>query len=178
MNWNNLPCYTIGIFLALTSHVFCKERVVFADEKLSIELPDGWKKSELNSKSTLAGWESPDQTTSAFFSRFNAGNDTMEAIMDSVIDSYEETKVLTVRKVDDYKSGTVKGVGNKKFPAIYTVADITVTAQPRDFELKYYLFVIDTGSAQYFMQASTTKPVRPAREKQILSMVKSLIARK
>lgn len=100
--------------------------------------------------------------------------------MDGVIESFDRDKNMRINKTDDqYKTGQVKGVSDKKFPAIYTTAEITYVANPsKDFEMKLYLFVVDCGVNQYFIQATTTKPVRGTREKQILDMIKSLIARK
>ena len=39
-----------------------------------------------------------------------------------------------------YKTGQVNGP-DKKWPAIYTTLDMTLKASPKDFEMKFYLFV-------------------------------------
>ena len=161
-----------------TLYLDAGERVVFAEEKLSIEVPDGWKKSKLNVDKTLAGWESPDSTTSMFFTKFNASlNLGMPELMDSVVTNFENSKELEFKKVDEYKTGKIKGVA-KTFPAIFTTLDMTFKGPKKDFEMKYYLFVFDTGDTQYLAQATTTKPVWDVREKQIMSVIKTLIARK
>jgi hypothetical protein len=174
-----MKAWFIVLFAAgLSVDVTAGERIVFADQKLSFELPDGWKKSERNQGTTLGGWESPDQTSSVFFQQMNVTVGlSMTDIMDDIIDNFEKNEGMVFRKVGEYKTGQVNGPGKKKFPAIYTTLDSTLKATPKDFEIQFYLFVFDTGSTQYFMQASITKPVWDVREKQIMSLVRSLIVR-
>lgn len=163
-------------FLLSLAILHAGERVVFADNALSIEVPDGWKKSERNADATLAGWETSDATTSVFFQKMNVGRGIdMTEIMDDLVNNFDQNEHLIFHKAGEYKSGQVKGV-NQKFPAIFTTLDVTFKAGPKDFEMKYYLFAFDTGDSQYFLQASSTKPVRGVREKQIMDLIRSIIA--
>lgn len=174
---------SLGVWMIISSiatTVYSGERVVIADDKLSFEVPDGWKKSELHSKTTLGGWQSVDKTASVYFQKFQAGADQgMEDIMDTIIEGFEAKDDMKVSDLAKYKTGQVKGPGTKKFPAIYTTLDITLeTEKDGDFKMRFYVFVVDTGTAQYTIQANTTMPIRKARENQIMGLVKSLVARK
>ncbi|MDF1752253.1 MAG: hypothetical protein P1U89_05680 [Verrucomicrobiales bacterium] len=169
--------FLLAIFIA--NHAFSagSERVVFAEDKLSVIVPDGWKKSERNTDTTLIGWESPDETTSVFFQKTGYDRSLgMEDILDEIIEEFEVSESIKVKHAANYKSGQVNGVG-KKFPAIFSTLDVTLIANPKDFEMEFYLFVFDTGDVQYFIQASSTKPVRDIRKKQIMSLIRSLVAR-
>jgi hypothetical protein len=42
--------------------------------------------------------------------------------------------------------------------------------------MRFHLFLFDTGSKLYLVQASTTKPIRESREKQIFELLRSLVA--
>lgn len=164
--------------LMFPSAMVAGERTVFADGKLSIELGDGWKKSERNQGSVLAGWESSDQACSIFFQKMNVGRGLgMTEIMDGLVTNFEATEGLVFKKVSEYKTGQVTGVEGKKYPAVFATLEMTLKGKPRDFEMKFYLFVFDIGTTQYFMQGSSTKPVRDVRERQIMEMIRSLVAR-
>ncbi|MEX2580365.1 MAG: hypothetical protein WD342_15005 [Verrucomicrobiales bacterium] len=43
--------------------------------------------------------------------------------------------------------------------------------------MKFYLLVFDTGTNLYFLQTSTTRPVREARERQIYEFIRSIVAK-
>ena len=101
----------------------------------------------------------------------------MVDILESTINNFDQNEALTLGKVEAHKTGQIKGVG-KKFPAIYSTFDATLKAKPKDFEMKFYLFVFDAGAVQYLIQASSTKPVWDVREKQIMTMIRSVVARK
>jgi len=165
--------------LATTSICLAEEkRVLIADDKISLIVPQGWKKSEQNLDTTLAGWESPDQKASFFFQPMTSDvNLSMKELMDLTVDQFEKNEGLEFQKIGPYKTGQVKG-SKKPFPAIYTTMDMVFKASQKDIELKYYLLIFDVGAQQYFLQASINKPVWDVREKQILEMIQSLVARK
>jgi hypothetical protein len=154
------------------------ERIAFADDKLSIELPDGWRKSERNPGTTMAGWESSDATASVFFQKMTINSSIeMVDILNNLVDSFVANEGMKLNKVDRHRTGVVNG-SDKKYPAIYTTMDVTLRAKPNDFDIKFYLFVFDAGDTQYFMQGSCVKPIRAFRENQMMSLIRSLVVKK
>lgn len=100
----------------------------------------------------------------------------MSDIIDSTIQNFEESFVIK-REDETFKTGQVQGPGEKKWPAVFTTIEATLDAKPKPFTFKFYLMIFDTGSALYFIQASTTKPIRGVREKQIMELIKSIVAK-
>ena len=165
-------------FFATTICIAEDKRTLIANDKISLIVPEGWIKSERNLNTTLAGWESPDQKASFFFQPLSSDVGlSMTELMDLTVDQFENNEGLVFEKIDKYKTGQVKGV-DKSFPAIYTTMDMTFPTSHKDIKLKYYLLIFDVGPLQYFMQASINKPVWDVREKQILSMIQSIVTRK
>lgn len=174
-----------GVFVAaligLGSAVFINStaaglRVKIADEKVSFELPAGWAATDLNAGDVLGGYATQDNRSSAFFRDFDGSvGGSMQELLDSTILNFEQRFKLT--KVDEAKTGQVKGPGEKKWPAIFTTFDATVVKGRESFEMRFYLLVFDTGNRLYTLQASTTRPVREARERQIYEMIRSIVAK-
>ncbi len=153
-------------------------KVKIADNSIALELPDGWKTSDLNSDQVLAGYASSDNATSVFFRAVDpASTGSMADLMDYTVANFEQQ--FQVKQVNDsYKTGQVQGPGEKKWPAIFTTMEAMVPANPDPLRMKFYLLIFDTGDSLYFMQGSTTMPVRDAREKEVLAIIKSIVARK
>jgi len=151
------------------------KRETFAEGKISVEIPDGWSQSDLNKERTLGGWASSDKSTSVYFLSFLAGNGAMQDILDSTIENY--AKQFELSKESEPKTGTIQGPGEKKWPAIYVTLEGDMEAQPAPFKMKFYLMIFDVGDAQYLIQATTTRPIWDVRERQILEMIRSVVAR-
>lgn len=153
------------------------ERVIIDQGKLSIELPDGWTKSKRNAGNVLIGWESSDQTGSVFIQKLNVGGAIgMVEMMDGFIDNFADNEALIFEGSSEIKTGQVQGV-DRKWPAVFATVDAQLEAKPKNFEMKFYLFIFDTGSAQYYIQGSSTKPIWDVREKQIMSLIRSIVAK-
>ena len=174
----NFSILTVAVVtISFFGFIFGGERVVIDEGKISIELPDGWKKSERNSGTTLIGWESSDQKASAFVQRMVVDTSVeMTVILERIVDRFDENEAMEFEKVGEFKTGQVQGT-NKKYPAIFTTLEATLKAKPKDFEMKFYLFVFDAGETQYFIQASSTKPIWDVREKQIMSLIRSIVVK-
>lgn len=150
------------------------ERFDFAEGRLSAVLPDGWGRTELNAGDVAAGFATQDQRSSLFVRELEpspAGG--MQELLDATLANYEAT--FEVKHVGEARTGDVPG-RSRKWPAIFTTADAVVTKGSESFEMRFYLFLFDTGSHLYLVQASTTKPVREAREAQIYEFLRSLFA--
>lgn len=146
-----------------------------AGGRIAIELPDGWKETDLNAGVVLAGFTSRDKRASAFFREMNAGTGgSMQDIIDATIANFEET--LDVKKVGESKTGQVNGP-EKKWPAIFTTAEADIDTGEKEFPMKFYLMVFDTGTSLYFLQASTTLPVRDSHERMIYDLIRSIVAK-
>lgn len=174
--------FRTGILLACVGAVFnfsadlqAGKRELIAEDMISISVPDGWKETDLNADDTLAGYATQDNRSSAFFRDFQAGQGSMTEILDGTIANYEQA--FSISDVADYKTGQVKGVGEKKWPAIFTTIEAEVEKGTDTFEMKFYLLVFDVGDHLYLFQASTTRPIREAREKQIFELIQSIIAK-
>lgn len=100
----------------------------------------------------------------------------MSELMERTIANFEVGFEITGED-ENYKTGQVKSPGKEKWPAIYTSIEAKIEAKPRPVSFQFYLMIFDTGSALYFVQASTTKPIRPVREKQIMALIQSIVAR-
>lgn len=158
-----------------SSFVAAENREVIADGKISILIPGGWETTDRNVDDVLAGYATQDNRSSVFFRKVEAsGNAGMQDLLDGTIANYEST--FKVKKVSKAKTGDVAGP-DRKWPAIFATVEATVVKGAESFEMKFYLLVFDTGTNLYLMQASTTLPVREAREKQIYELIRSLVAR-
>lgn len=150
-------------------------RVLIADGKISLIIPDGWAKTELNAADVLAGYATQDNRNSVFFRAMDTSSTGgMQELLDATVANYEAT--FKVKDVSKAKTGQVEGP-NRKWPGIFTTVEATVVKGEASFEMKFYLFVFDTGSNLYLMQASTTLPVRESREQQIYELMRSIVAR-
>jgi hypothetical protein len=98
----------------------------------------------------------------------------MQDILDATIANYEATFI--VKDVAKAKTGDVAGP-ERKWPGIFTTVEASVAKGDETFEMKFYLLVFETGSRLYLMQASTTLPVREARERQVYELIRSLVAK-
>jgi hypothetical protein len=150
------------------------ERFEIAEGRLSLILPDGWQKTDLNAKDVVAGYATQDNRSSLFIREMDtvqAGG--MQEILDATIANYEAT--FEVKDVAESKTGDVVGK-SRKWPAIYTTVEATVKKGEESFEMRFHLFIFDTGSKLYLVQASTTKPIRESRERQIFELLRSLVA--
>ena len=81
-----------------------------------------------------------------------------------------------MKDVAKAKTGDVAGP-ERKWPGIFTTVEASVAKGDETFEMKFYLLVFETGSRLYLMQASTTLPVREARERQVYELIRSLVAK-
>lgn len=150
------------------------ERFEIADGRLSVILPDGWSKTDLNAADVVAGYATQDQRSSLFIREMDTGQGGgMQELLDATVANYEAT--FEVKDVGKAKTGEVPGK-SRKWPAIFTTAEAIVKKGEERFEMRFYLFVFDTGSHLYLVQASTTQPIREAREAQIYEFLRSIVA--
>jgi hypothetical protein len=151
-------------------------RVKIADDSLSFVLPSGWIETDLNAGDVLAGYATQDNRSSVFFKRIETAiGGSMQDLMDGTIFNFEQR--FKVTDDGEVKTGQVKGPGEKKWPAIFTTLEAEVVAGTEKFEMKFYVLLFDTGSRIYTVQASTTKPVREARERQVYELIRSIVAK-
>tara|TARA_R110000850_G_scaffold22504_8_gene66644 strand:+ start:233 stop:787 length:555 start_codon:yes stop_codon:yes gene_type:complete len=161
--------------LSTNRSVAAENRVIIADGKLSLALPGGWSESDLNADDVLAGYATQDNRSSVFFQSMLASTaGSMQDLLDRTIANFDER--FRVTKVDEEKTGQVEGP-DKKWPGIFTTAEVTVEKGEDEFDMKFYLLVFDTGTSLYFMQASTTRPIRESRERQIYELIRSIVAK-
>ncbi len=169
-----LRFFAVALFLAWTP-AGADDRTLIDEGRVSLVVPDGWKKTELNAADVLAGYATQDNRNSVFFRamspEFGGG---MQDILDATIANYEAT--FKVKDVSKARTGDVAGP-ERKWPGIFTTVEASVVKGDETFEMKFYLLVFDTGSRLYLMQASTTLPVRESRERQIYELIRSLVAK-
>lgn len=164
------------VFAVFTGSVAAEYRVKMAEDRLSIALPSGWEETDLNAGDVLGGYATQDNRSSVFFREMGGQvGGSMQDIIDAAIAGFEQR--FELEKVEEPKTGQVRGPGEKKWPAIFTTAEATVKKGEEEFPMRFYLMVFDTGDRLYFVQASTTKPVREARERQIYEMIRSIVAK-
>jgi len=150
------------------------ERFDIAEGRLSVILPDGWGKTDLNAADVVAGCATQDSRSSLFIREMNAGlGGGMQELLDATVANYEAT--FEVKEVAKAKTGEVPGK-TRKWPAIFTTVEAVVKKGEETFAMRFYLFVFDTGKNLYLVQASTTQPVRESREAQIYEFLRSLVA--
>lgn len=150
------------------------ERFDIAEGRLSVILPDGWGKTELNAGDVVAGYATQDNRTSLFIREMDSGlGGGMQELLDATVANYEAT--FEVKDVGKAKTGEVPGK-TRKWPAIFTTVEAVVKKGEETFEMRFYLFVFDTGKNLYLVQASTTQPIRESREAQIFEFLRSLVA--
>ena len=175
--------YAARIFSAIAfiltvfgSDLRAEKRIVFADDAISIALPLGWEESDLNQDKVLAGFATQDNRTSVFFTEFQATNQSfMVDLIDSTLANFEQ--VYRLENYSKYKKGKVKGV-DKEHQAIFATVEGTHEKEDKStFEMKFYLLAFNVENRYYLMQASTTMPIRGAREKQIYELIRSIVAK-
>ncbi len=166
-----------GLIVLTVAASAAEKRIFIADERISLILPAGWAKTDKNKETTVAGFATSDDKSSVFFRKMDSsGGGSMSDIIAGTILGFEES--FEIKKEDEtFKTGQVQGPGEKKWPAIFTSIEAKLDAKPRPFTFKFYLMIFDTGTALYFVQASTTKPIRDIREKQIMDLIKSIVAK-
>lgn len=171
-----LPVFCFAFFLnSGESHAGLPEKVEIAEGKIALELPDGWRETELNAGKVLGGYASSDSRSSVFFRELDAGlGGSMQEILDATIANFEQT--FEMRKVDESKTGQVNGP-DKKWPAIFTTAEGFYEKEEKEYGMKFYILLFDTGTGLYFMQASTTIPVRDSHERTIYYLIRSIVAK-
>lgn len=162
--------------LALSTDLAAEKRVVFADEAISIALPMGWEKSDLNKERVIAGFATQDNRTSAFFTEFQATNQSfMVDLIDSTLENFEQ--IYRLENYSKYKKGKVKGI-DKEHQAIFATVEGTHEREDKStFEMKFYLLAFNVEDRYYLFQASTTMPIREARERQIYELIRSIVAK-
>jgi len=124
------------------------ERTVIADGKISIEVPDGFAPTDRNAGDTLAGYATQDGRSSFFFRAMDAGSGgSMRQLLDATVANFEER--FRVTQVEEPGTGQVDGPGGRKWPAVFTTAEATVTKGGESFDMKFYLLIFDTGDGLY-----------------------------
>lgn len=167
--------------IALTLTTFCSDltaenRIIFADEAISIALPLGWEKSDLNKERVLAGFATQDNRTSAFFTEFKADTQSfMSDLIDNTLANFE--KIYRLENYSKYQKGKVKGIGKEHEAIFATVEGTHERADKNSFEMKFYLLAFEVENRYYLLQASTTMPIREARERQIYDLIRSIVAK-
>lgn len=164
------------IALFFTTLLRAEERVIFANEAISIALPSGWEKSDLNKDKVLAGFATQDNRTSVFFTEFQATNQSyMVDLIDSTLANFEQ--IYRLDNYSKYKKGKVKGI-DKEHQAIFATVEGTHERDDEtSFEMKFYLLAFNVENRYYLLQASTTMPIREARERQIYELIRSIVAK-
>lgn len=164
-----------ALVLILPTGIQAGKRVVLAEGRLSIELADGWSESDLNAKDNFPGFATQDQRSSLYLREIGSdAGGSMEDLLTATVANYET--VFRVSKVSETKTGQVDGPV-KKWPAIFATLEAVVTKGSEEFPMRFYLLIFDTGDHLTLLQASTTMPVREAREQQIYEMIRSLVAK-
>ena len=172
-----------GVFVALMVAVLgaCfswgwAEEVTIADGKIVLNVPLGWEESELNSEVVLGGWQTKDRHASAFIQPFAASRQaSMDDLMRNTVKNFENQ--FEVERVEEFKTGQVKGPGEKKWPAIYAVLDADLDKGDKEFKMRFFLMIFDTGDGLYQFQGSTVFPVSRSLEMAILDLMRSIVAK-
>lgn len=151
------------------------EDVTVADGRIFLKLPLGWEETDLNARNALAGWATADNRNSVFLQAMDPGSGgSMDDLLRNTVKNFENN--YEVKEVQDFKTGQVNGP-EKKWPAIFTILDANVAKGEKDFEMRFYMMIFDTGTGLYFFQGSTTIPVNKGRENEILGMMRSIVAK-
>ncbi|MBL9154047.1 MAG: hypothetical protein JNK37_16260 [Verrucomicrobiales bacterium] len=149
--------------------------VSLGDSGLSLTLPTGWRRTDRQPEhaETLGAFQSADSTASAFVSVAKApAQADMTQIMQGVLANFE-TAFIT-RRLGDIKTGTLADS-----PAAFATleADLRSATGPDRLPFHFYLAVVDTGRGLYLFQGSIQAPVSPAREAEMMSLLRSLAKR-
>lgn len=147
-------------------------RVAFHADKLSLELATGW--TQIERPDALAAFSSADKNASMFLTiAKNDAASSMDDVLTGAVANFEEA--FKVNEKGEYRWGKIQGP-TKKWNAIFTTLELEMVGKPANIPFRFYLTIFDTGTALYLIQASTMKPVKADREKEILAMIRSVIA--
>jgi len=147
-------------------------RATFHDDKVSFAPARGWVK--VDREDALIGYSSPDQTGSIFFSLArNDGSSTLDDVLGGAVIHYEEA--FTVHKKSEYTWGKIKGP-TKEWSAVFVTLELEWEGKPKNLFFRFYLTMFETDSDLYLIQASVQKPLKKDREKEILAMIRSVVA--
>ena len=148
------------------------KRVAFHDGKLSLEVANGW--TQIERPDALVAFSSADKNASMFFTIANNDDaSAMEDVLTGVVAIFGEAFEVTEKS--EFRWGKVQGP-SKKWNAVFTMLELEMVGKPQNIPFRFYLTIFDTGTALYLIQASTMKPVKADREKEILAMIRSVIA--
>ncbi|MAS94118.1 MAG: hypothetical protein CMO55_13055 [Verrucomicrobiales bacterium] len=168
----------LGAIFLLVCSVFqdvLGEEVEVAEGRISLNVPLGWEKSDLNQGEVLAGWATADSRSSVFLREMNASSGgSMDDLLRNTVNNYE--KIFDVKDVGEFRTGQVNGP-EKKWPAIFSMVEADVDKGEKTHEMRFYLMIFDTGSSLYFFQGSTTIPVSSGRENDVMGMMRSIVAK-
>jgi len=152
------------------------EIVTFDEDRITMTLPDGWEKSELNREAALAGFQSSDSTTSLFFRDYQEVGDVgMREVLDATVANFE--KEFRFTEDGEVRQGTVKGIGEKRWPGIFTTFEAEAENDSKTFRWKFYRLIFDTGDRIVLVQATTTIPLRQSRDRQVMDAIRSLVVK-
>lgn len=147
-------------------------RVAFHGSKLSIELASDW--TSVERPGALAAFASADRTSSFFITVAGSTDaSTMDEVLNGAVADFEQA--FKVSEKGEYKWGKVKGPA-KEWNAIFTTLELEMVGKPENIPFRFYLTIFDTGTALYLIQASTVKPLKADREREIIAMIRSVIA--
>ena len=168
-----LACFLVSLLLGSSATAQSdSSRVAFHDGKLSLEPAKGWAKIER--PDALVAFASADKNASLFITiAKNDAASSMDDVLTGAVANYEEA--FQVNEKGEYRWGKVQGP-TKKWNAIFTTLELEMVGKPENIPFRFYLTIFDTGTALYLIQASTMKPVKEDRQKEILTMIRSVIA--
>ena len=99
----------------------------------------------------------------------------MVDLIDSTLATFEQ--IYRLENYSKYKKGKVKGIGKEHQAIFATVEGTHERDDETSFEMKFYLLAFNVEDRYYLLQASTTMPIREARERQIYELIRSIVAK-
>ena len=161
-----------ALFIPLANSQDSQSRIRLGDSGLSVALPPGWRTADKapDHEETFGAFQSRDRTASWFLSAARASAQAdMPQIMEGIVANFESA--FLVDHIGDSKTGTLA-----ESPAVFTTleAQLRSANDSRTIAFRFYLAVLDTGQGLYLVQASVQKPVKPEREREVLSLLRSL----
>ena len=148
------------------------EKVSFADNRFSIEIPPGWKKSPSKSDpASVLQYDAPsgEGSFSTYKLRVKKGRKAdLEGTLAARVHAFEKAGLKLSAKVQSQNQDNFDGK-----PAIFGVVPVKATAQGEAVRFTYYLVLIDAKDSVILMQAALPSPLTAALQKDALSIIQS-----
>ena len=159
------------ILLILSPAATRAQKVSFAQERFSVEIPANWKKGRGPADGAILYREAPDGDGSFSIYQLKVAKDhraNLEATLSARIEAIRKAGLKISAEVKAQKQDNFDGK-----PAIFGVVPVEVRHQDQVVKFTYYLVLVDAKDSVIIMQAALPRPLTPKLQQGALGIIQS-----